>query len=299
MAASRRRAIGPGAPLDTDRFFILCPNVLGGSGGSTGPRSLDPATGRPYGLRFPVVTVADMVAAQIGLMDALGIARIHAVVGGCLGGFQTLEWMIQAPDRIGRAVVISATPRTSAHSTALFSVLRAALMSDPAWNGGDYYEGPPPDAGLGLLGITGALFWMSRETLQRKFGCATIDDRPVRYTLEPDFAVEGFLDTVRLNATRGNLDANSLIYLTRAVDYFDVARDHGSVAAALAGQTAPVLLVSYGTDWRYPPDEVDAIRLALPARVQAHHAVLDSPVGHGAFLYDFANLAPILRDFLA
>jgi homoserine O-acetyltransferase len=293
------QAVGPGLAIDTDRFFVICPNVLGSFGGSTGPMSLDPATGRPYGMRFPVVTIADMVAAQRSLLDALGIARLHAIVGGCMGGFQALEWMSRFPGRVGSTVLISATARTNTHNTALWSVLRAAIMSDPAWNGGDYYDGPAPDAGLGLLAMTGALFWMSRDALQDKFGLRTIENRPLRYTLEPEFAIEDFLARVRRNAAAGNLDANALIYLTRAIDYFDLSREAGSVAAALAGYASPLLLISYATDWRYPPQEMEEIRAALvPRGIPVRHVTLDSPIGHGAFLYDFKSLEPVLADFL-
>ncbi|MBZ6074817.1 homoserine O-acetyltransferase MetX [Microvirga puerhi] len=294
------QAIGPGRAIDTDRFFVICPNVLGSFGGSTGPMSRDPATGRAYGMRFPVITIADMVAAQRQLIAALGIERLHAIVGGCMGGFQAFEWMSRHPECVGSAVVISATARTNTHNTALWSVLRAALMSDPAWNDGDYYDGPSPDAGLGLLAMTGALFWMSREALHEKFGLRTIENRPLRYTLEPEFAIEEFLARVRRNAGAGNLDANALIYLTRAIDYFDLSREYDTVAEALARYTSPLLLVSYATDWRYPSQEMNEIREALePRSVPVRHEILDSPIGHGAFLYDFNGLEPILRTFLS
>ncbi|MCB8822130.1 homoserine O-acetyltransferase MetX [Microvirga rosea] len=293
------QAIGPGLAIDTDRFFVICPNVIGSFGGSTGPMSPDPTTGRPYGMRFPVITIADMVAAQRQLLNQIGITRLYAVIGGCMGGFQALEWMSKYPDQVESSVLISATARTSTHNTALWSVLRAALTSDPAWNRGDYYDGPPPNAGLGLLAMTGALFWMSRDTLQSKFGLRTIEDRPLRYTLEPEFAIEEFLARVHHNASAGNLDANALIYLTRAIDYFDLSREYGSVAAALGRFTSPLLLVSYSADWRYPPQEMDEIRVALaPRAVPVRHEVLNSAIGHGAFLYDFASLEPLLADFL-
>ncbi|WP_157961577.1 homoserine O-acetyltransferase MetX [Acuticoccus kandeliae] len=290
-------AIGPGRALDTDRFCVIAPNAVGGAF-STGPHSPDPATGAPYGLRFPVLTIADMARAGIGLADALGIERVHALVGGCFGGFQILEWLAQAPERVGSAAIISATARTSAHNLALFSVLRAAIMSDPAFRGGDYYDAGQPAAGLGLLAMTGALHWMGRDTWERRFGTAPLRPGPPRYTLEPDFAVDGFLAEVGANASRGTLDANSLLYLTRAIDYFDMARDHGSLEAALAGAHAPVLLVSYETDWRYPPAEMAEIGAALPEATPCRHLVLASGIGHGAFLYEFASLEPHLRAFI-
>lgn len=290
-------AIGPGKAIDTDRFFVIVPNVIGGSGGSTGPGSDNPATGRPYGLDFPVVTVADMAQAHLALLDHFGIDRLHGTVGGCLGGFQVMEILAAAPKRAGKAVIISATARTSAHNTALWAVLRAAIRSDPNWRGGDYYGGAAPSDGLGLLAMTGALFWMSREGLEQRFGVVTLTQEP-RYTLEPDFAVEAFLNTVKANAGMGRLDANSLIYLTRAIDYFDLARDAGSLAQALQGVCDPVLLVSYASDWRYPAAEMAEIAEALPAGTTCDHVELDSPMGHGAFLYQFESLEPVLRRFL-
>ncbi len=290
-------AIGPGRALDTDRFCVICVGVLGGTDG-TGPGSIAPETGRPYGLRFPVVTIGDMVSAQAGLLDLLGISRLHAMVGGCMGGNQVLEWLCRHPARTGRAVVISATPRVSTHTLALWSVLRAAAMSDPAWNGGDYYDRAAPDAGMGLLATIGVLFWMTRATLDAKFGLRTGGDVPVRPTLEPQFAVEHFLRAVHANAA-GRLDANTLIYLTRAMDLFDLTRDGTPLSEHLAGVRDPVLLVSYRHDWRYPPEEMAEIEQALAqAGAPCRHVTLDNAGGHGAFLFDFASLAPILADFM-
>ncbi|MBD8891266.1 homoserine O-acetyltransferase MetX [Roseibium litorale] len=290
-------AIGPGKAIDTDRYFVIVPNVLGGAGGTTSPAAQNPSTGRPYGLSFPVITLADMAKMHAALLDALGIEQLHATIGGCLGGFQVLEMLAACPARTGKSVIISATARTSAHNTALWAVLRAALMSDPNWRGGDYYNGPGPSAGLGLLAMTGALFWMSRETLERRFGIAPVSGVP-RYTMEPDFAVEQFLNSVKENASKGRLDANSLIYLTRAIDYFDLARDAGSLQLALKGVQNPVLLVSYASDWRYPVEEMAEIAKALPENVPHQHLTLESTMGHGAFLYEFESLRPALSEFL-
>jgi len=291
-------AIGPGKPLDTNRYFVVCPNVLGGSGGTTGPATQDVAIGRAYGSRFPVVTIGDMAELQRLFLDELGIERLHAVVGGCMGGFQAMEWLVRDPDRVGRAVLISATPQTTTHNLALWSVLRTLLQSDPQFRSGDYYDGPAPDIGTGLLAMVGALFWMSPETLQQRFGLRTASGRPPRYTIEPEFAIEQFLHGIRQNAA-GRIDANSFIHLTRAIDYFDLSRDHGSVERAFDRANMPVLLVSYRSDWRYPPEEIEELHAALQrAGLPSRHVVLDSPVGHGAFLYDFAGLAPILAEFI-
>jgi len=291
--------IGPGKAMDTDRWCIICPNALGSYGGSSGPASSDPKTGRPYGMRFPIATIADSVASQVHLADHLGIRRFHGIAGGCFGGFQVLEWMARHGDRVGRAVVITATPRTSAHNLALWSVLRDAIRSDPNWKGGDYYDGPPPDAGLGLMAKFGALFWMNRQTYEQKFGLQHLAGKVPAYGFEPEFEAEAFLENVGRNAA-GRMDANSLLYLTRAVDYFDMTRGHGSLRDVFANYRSPTLLVSYAKDWRYPAEEMAEIATVLEAvGAPTHHMTLDSPGGHGSFLYDTAGLTPLLGDFLA
>lgn len=291
-------AIGPGKAIDTDRYFVVSPNALGSYGGSTSAASIDPESNRAYGSRFPVVTIADSVESQVWLADELGIEKYHAIAGGCFGGFQALEWMARHPDRVGASIVISATPRTSAHNTALWSVLRAAIRSDANWNGGDYYDGNPPDAGLGLAAQFGALFWMSRNVFEEKFGLRRVAGDTPDYGFEAEYEVEAFLEGVGRNAA-GRIDANALIYLTRAIDYFDMSRGHASLADAFACYTAPTLLVSYSNDWRYPAEDMQEIAEALAASGSpCRHETLDSPAGHGGFLYDTERLSPILRNFL-
>ena len=292
-------AVGPGKMIDTDRYFVVSPNVLGGGNGSTGPRSTDPHTGRPYGMRLPMVTIGDMVESQAHLADVLSIDAFHAVVGGCMGGFQALEWMARYPERTRRTIIISATPRVSTHTIALWSVMRRAIRSDPNWNGGDYYAGAAPDAGMGLLATFGALYWMSRDVLAEKYGLRTVADRDLGFSLESEFAVEAFLDQVACNA-QGKFDANTLIYLTRAMDYFDLDRSYGSLTQAFAAVTSPTLLVSYETDWRYPPAEMNEIADALrTVGACVRHEVLNSRYGHGAFLCDVSGLTPVITEFLA
>lgn len=292
--------IGPGKAIDTDRWCVVCPNALGGWGGSSGPMTEDPQSGRPYGMRFPVVTVGDNVAAVEALADRLGIARFHAAIGGCFGGFQVYEWMARRPARIGRAMALAATPRTSAHNTALWTVLRAAITADPNWADGDYYDGPAPSTGVELLAKIGALFWMSRDAMQARFGLKRLPDAAAgpQWGFAPETEVEAFFAAVGRNAV-GHLDANSLLYLTRAIDYFDLGRD-ADLGSAFAGWSGPTHLVAYAGDWRYPAEEMREIEHALagngtPCRLE----VLDSPLGHGAFLYDPPSIAPTLAAFLA
>jgi homoserine O-acetyltransferase len=292
-------AIGPGKPIDTDRWFVVCPNALGGWGGSSGPATPDPRTGRPYGMRFPVCSVGDNVAAQAALAGRLGIGRFRAAVGGCFGGFQVYEWMARRPHMLDRAAAITATPRTSAHNTALWSVLRAAIASDPAWAGGDYYDGAGPRAGLELMAKIGALFWFSRETLETKFGRHRLPDADPdpQWGFAPETELEAFFASVGKSAA-GRLDANGLLYLTRAIDYFDMARGR-RLAEAFARWRGETLLVAYRSDWRYPAAEMAEVADALaevgaPCRLE----VLDSAAGHGAFLHDMTALGPLLADFL-
>lgn len=291
-------AIGPGKTIDTDRHFVVCSNVLGGCGGSTGPATPDPRTGRPYGTSFPVVTIADMVEAQRRLLESLGIRKLDAVVGGCMGGFQALEWVRRYPRRVRRAVVIGATAATSAHTLALWRLLRRAIMSDPDWNQGDYYESKGPGRGLGLAMTFGLLIWMGRDRLQSRFERRLADRDDFSYSFDADFAVESFFESVEASADH-RFDANSLLYLTRAMDYFDLARGYPSLQEALKSVLAEVLLVSYEQDWRYPPAEMESLRAALAANgVSVEHVTLTSDFGHGAFLYDAASLSPTVDRFL-
>jgi len=287
-------AIGPGRMLDTGRYFVICADTLA-AGQSTGPASPDPDTGEPYGLRFPVVTVRDMVRAHHQLIARLGIERLHAVIGGCFGGQQAIEWAIQYPEVTGRAVVITTTPATSAHSIAIFSVMRRLIRGDPAWNEGDYYGQSFPLAGLGAAIAAAVPLWMSAEAMDARFGRRTSGPA---YTLAEEFEVEAFIGRLAAQAGR-QLDPNGLMYLTRAVEYFDLERTYGDLKLALAPVRARTLFVSYGRDWRYPAAETDRMhQVLLAAGRDSAHAVLDSPLGHGAFLFDVPGLAPAVSGFL-
>lgn len=287
--------IGPGKALDTDRWCVLCINCLGGCHGSTGPGSPDPRTGKPYGLRFPVITIADIVDAQKLLLDHLGVGRLQAVIGGCMGGFQVLEWLLRHPERVASAVAISTAMQTSAHTLALWEVVRQAIMCDPHFAGGDYYNGPGPRTGMGLASMFGMLTWMDHAIMERKFGRTRLTGRT--FSLEPEFAIQHFFARLRENAG-GGLDPNSLIYLTRAMDYFDLPA-RAEPSSLFAGRTQPVLLLSYATDWRYPPQETERLRAALcAAGMPCTHHTLDSPFGHGAFHCDPAGSADPIGKFL-
>ncbi len=290
--------VGPSLAIDTDKYFVVSTNALGGFSGSTSPASLNPETGQPYGTNFPIITIADMVDAQRHLAEHLGIPFFHTVIGGCMGGFMVLEWLCRYPQSVNRAVLISTSPKVSVYTQAMWAVMRKAIQLDPSWNKGQYYGGDVPRAGLGLMAQIGALFWMGHETMEKKFNSLPIQDGQAHYSLGPDFEIETFLDGVGDRAS-DRIDANSLLYLMRAMDYFDLARDYGSLENALGGTRGEALLVSYGSDWRYPPSQLDLVRLALEKiGAKVEHQILDSDFGHGAFVYDTNTLAPILTNFL-
>jgi len=296
-------AIGPGKLLDTNRYFVICADALA-AGGSTRPASVEEATGRRYAMRFPVITVRDMVNLQHLLIERLGIARLHAVIGGCLGGQQAIEWAICHPEVIQNAVVITTTPATSAHSIAIFAVMRHLIRADPDWRAGDYYGTSFPRAGLNAAVAAAVPLWMSREAMEQRFGRRTAshkeheEEATYSYTLESEFEVESFIDALVARA-RHELDPNGLMYLMRAVEYFDLEHEYGDLAQAFKPVTARVLFVSYRRDWRYPAAETDRMHRALAAAGgDSRHRVLDSQLGHGAFLFDVPGLAAEVTSFL-
>lgn len=292
------QTVGPGKAIDTNKYYVVCSNVLGGFGGSTGPASLDPATGRPFGLSFPVITMADMVQAQVRLADHLGIERFACVMGGCMGGFQVLEWLASHPARLGSAVVISSAARVSAHTLALWEVIREAIKRDPAFKGGDYYGGDGPRSGMGLTTMFGMMIWMSKEVMEQRFGLNTIGERPPELSLEPQFAIQDFFQKLGQGGG-GEIDPNSLIYLTKAMDFFDLSRGREDLSQAFEGCGAKALLVSYNSDWRYPPsDSEELCQAMLQAGMEARHLELQSDFGHGAFIYDTQGVGKAIADFL-
>ncbi len=225
------RMVGPGKPIDTDRFFVICANVLGSCMGSTGPASTNPATGRPWGMGFPVITIRDMVRAQALLLDHLGVARLHAVVGGSMGGMQALSWAATFPDRVTAAVVIASTARHSAQNIAFHEVGRQAVMADPRWNGGDYYAtGDPPTAGLAVARMAAHITYLSEAGLTAKFGRKLQARETKTFGFDADFQVESYLRHQGISFV-DRFDANSYLYITRAMDYFDLAEEHGGLLA--------------------------------------------------------------------
>ena len=249
------RMVGPGKPIDTDRYFVICANVIGSCMGSTGPASLAP-DGEPWGMRFPVITIRDMVRGHVALLDALGIGRLHAAVGGSMGGMQALSLAANFPDRANAVLVLASTARHSAQNIAFHEVGRQAIMADPEWRDGDYYgHGKGPEKGLSVARMAAHITYLSEAGLTAKFGRRLQDRSEKTFGFDADFQIESYLRYQGL-AFSDRFDANSYLYITRAMDYFDLAEEHGGLLAqAFAGSQARFCLVSFDTDWLYPTAE--------------------------------------------
>jgi homoserine O-acetyltransferase len=293
------RLVGPGRPIDPARHFIVCANVLGGCSGTTGPTSADPVTGTPYAMAFPVITIGDMVAVQAALLDFLGVDQLLAVVGGSMGGMQALAWAAAHPARVRAVVAIAAAARHSAQNIAFHEVGRQAIMADPAWQGGNYPLGSPPAAGLAVARMAAHITYLSQEGLTEKFGRRLQDRDTVSFGFDADFQVESYLRHQGLTFVE-RFDANSYLYITRAMDYFDLAAAHGGVlAAAFTGTRTRFALISFTSDWLYPTAESRRVVRALNAAGAAVSFVeLDSPYGHDAFLLDTPEMNRVIDGFL-
>lgn len=293
--------IGPGKALDTDRFFLVCCNVLGGCQGSTGPASPHPNDGRPYGSRFPVVSIRDMVRAQRAVADHLGVDRWLTVIGGSMGGMQVLEWGVLYPGRVRSLIPIATAAAASAQQIAWSAVGRMAVTNDPAWRGGDYYEAGPgegPHAGLALARQIAQIHYRSEVVFQERYGrelLAPLDG----FTLDMKFQVESYLDYHGAKLVR-RFDANSYLLLNKAMDLHDLSRGRGSLEAAMGRIDVPVCTMSINSDTLYPPYQQCAIRDALAARgTPVTHVDIDSPHGHDAFLLEFEQVGSAVAKFLA
>jgi len=291
---------GPGKVLDTDRYFLIATNVLGGCMGSSGPKEIDPATGQPWGLSFPVITVADMVRAQKRLIDHLGIETLFAVIGGSMGGMQVLEWAAAYPDRVFAAVPIATAARHSAQNIAFHEVGRQAIMADPDWCQGNYLiQGRNPSRGLAVARMAAHITYLSEPALHRKFGRQLRNREAVTYGFDADFEVESYLRH-QGSSFVDRFDANSYLYITRACDYFDLAAEHGGVLAnAFRGTRTRFCVISFTSDWLYPTSENRAIVHALnAAAANVSFVEVETDKGHDAFLLDEPEFFATLRGFL-
>ena len=292
--------VGSGKPIDTDRFFVICANVLGGCLGTTGPASINPATGRVYGLDFPVVTIPDMVRSQVALVDHLGIQQLFLVIGGSMGGMQVLDWAAHWPDKVFAAMPIATGARHSSQNIAFHEVGRQAVMADPDWRGGRYDEaGVSPKKGLAVARMAAHITYMSELSLHQKFGRRLQDREAITFGFDSDFQIESYL---RHQGTSfvDRFDANSYLYVTRAMDYFDLAAEHGGVLAkAFAGTKTRFCVMSFTSDWLFPTVQSREVVHALNAAgASVSFSEIVSDFGHDAFLLDEPEMLAIARGFI-
>jgi len=291
--------VGPGRPVDTDEHFVVCSNVLGGCSGSTGPASVDSETDRPYGMRFPIITIRDMVRTQKQLLDNLGVRRLEVVIGGSIGGQQALEWAVEFPDFVEKAVPVAATGALGPQGLGMSEIGRRAIMADPDWQGGDYYgTGRSPETGLAIARMAGMLTYQSAEGQWERFGREEATRPALHEEFGGRFEVESYLHYQGRDLT-GRFDANSYLYLTRAMDLYDVGAGYASHEEAYEHIQAEVLFVGISSDWLFPAREVRAAaELAKAAGAEVHYEEIESPNGHDAFLKDWDELKAAVGPFL-
>ncbi len=292
--------VGPGKGIDTENFFVICSNIVGGCMGSTGPGSVNPKTGKPYGIDFPVITMGDMVRAQKALMDHLGIEKILSVIGGSLGGMQVLEWCVRYPRMVISAIPLATTTKHSALAIAFNEVARQAIMADPNWTGGNYYSGEKPDLGLAVARMIGHITYLSDESMRQKFGRRLQEKSDFSYDFSADFQVESYL---RYQGTKfvERFDANSFLYITKAADYFDLERQYGdgSLVKAFSEVASKFLVVSFTSDWLYPTYQSKTMVKAMKKNgIDVSFCEIEAECGHDAFLLPNDRLTGLIRGFL-
>lgn len=289
--------IGPGKAFDTDKYFVICSNVIGGCKGSSGPNSIDPKTGAPYGLSFPIVTIKDMVHAQKRLIDHLGIDKLLSVCGGSMGGMQALQWPVLYPDNVISCIPIATTYKHSAQQIAFDEVARQAIMADPKWNEGDYYEKDHPSAGLAVARMIGHITYMSNDSMEHKFG-RDLKKEALGYEFTSEFEVEGYL-RYRGDTFVKRFDANSYLYVTKAMDYYDLQQDK-TLYHAFKDVTSRFLVVAFSSDWLYPPFQSKEIVKALKMNgLDVTYCEVSSDYGHDAFLLEFDEETKLIKHFLS
>jgi len=288
--------VGPGKAFDTDRYFIICSNVIGGCKGSSGPTSVHPQTGKPYGLDFPIITIKDMVQAQKHLVEHMEITRLLCVAGGSMGGMQVLEWMVSNPQMVRSAIPIATAMKSSPQQIAFNEVGRQAIMADPNWKDGHYYDGALPASGLAVARMVGHVTYMSDESMKEKFGRRLKNKRqPFKFTA--DFEVEGYL-RYRGKSFVKRFDANSYLYVTKAVDYFDMLNGK-SLKELLKGRGMEVLVIAFKSDWLYPPyQSQEMVKACKQTGLRVTYCEIDSTYGHDAFLLETAEETHLIKHFL-
>jgi homoserine O-acetyltransferase len=292
--------VGPGKGIDTDKYFVICSNILGSCKGSTGPCTYNPKTVEPFGIDFPVVTIGDMVKAQKVLLDHLGIKKILSIVGGSIGGMQVLEWCVRYPEMVVSAIPLATTTRHSALAIAFNEVARQAIMVDPNWNNGNYYSGPEPDLGLAVARMIGHITYLSDESMRLKFGRQLQDKSDISYNFDADFQVESYLRYQGAKFVQ-RFDANSFLYITKASDYYDLEKLHGNGSAvnAFSKARAKFLVVSFTSDWLYPTYQSRAMVQAMKKNgLDVSFCEIEAEWGHDAFLLPSDRLTALMKGFL-
>lgn len=288
--------IGPGKAFDTDKYFVISSNVLGGCKGTSGPNSIDPSTGKPYGLSFPIVSISDMVNAQRKLVDFLGIKKLLCVAGGSMGGMQALQWVVNYPDDVASSIPIATSYKHSAQQIAFDEVGRQAIMADPTWKGGDYYSSDPPSRGLAVARMVGHITYMSNESMDKKFGRALKNEK-LGYEFSTEFEVEGYL-RYRGDSFVKRFDANSYLYITKAMDYFDLQGDR-KLSQVFKGIKSRFLVIAFSSDWLYPPSQSKELVKALKMNgIDVTYCEITSEHGHDAFLLEFEEQTKLIKHFI-
>ena len=290
--------VGPGKAFDTEKYWVICSNIIGGCKGSTGPGSINPKTGKPFGTDFPILTIGDMVNAQKKLLDHLGITHLFSMAGGSMGGFQVLEWTLRYPEMVKSAICIASSSRLSAQGIAFNAVGRRAIITDPNWNEGHYYDTSGPIHGLAIARMVGHITYLSELSMDSRFGRKLQSADRFSYDFNTEFAVESYLRYQGHTFTE-RFDANSYIYITKAMDYYDVSRSYGPLTQAFSDVFARFLFVSYNSDWLFTTEQtLEIVRALLANDKDVSFIEIDSPYGHDAFLIEEEQLTRIIKSFL-
>ncbi|MDG2254935.1 MAG: homoserine O-acetyltransferase [Opitutaceae bacterium] len=291
--------IGPGKPIDTTRYFVVCANCIGGCQGSTGPKSIDPRTGEPYNLTFPSIAIRDMVRSQKTLLDHLKVSELYAVIGGSMGGMQVLQWAIEYPEFVKRIIPMATTWRQNAQAMAFDEVGRQAIMQDPEWKAGNYDADKGPNVGLAIARMMAHITYLSDRSMNRKFGRKRQEGKDKRNSFDIEFEVESYL-RYQAESFINRFDANTYLYFTRALGYFDLASAYGSLDLAFQNLKCKALSIAFTTDWLFPPEQNREIVLAMLRQgIEASYIQLDIDLGHDSFLVDSPELFSLVRDFIA
>ena len=290
--------IGPDKAFDTNKYFVISSNFLGGCKGTTGPSSINPETGKPYGISFPVITIEDMVKVQKKLVDFFGIKKLLSIAGGSMGGMQALEWSIQYPEMVQSCIVIASASRLSAQNIAFNEVGRNAIISDPNWNNGDYYDSESPSTGLAIARMIGHITYLSEESMHQKFGRRLQNKLKPDFNFDINFQVESYLRHQGQSFV-DRFDANSYLFITKAMDYFDLHQKYGSLAHAFKDSKSKFLFITFSTDWLFAPEELkNTARTLMSLEKEVTYCNIDSPYGHDSFLLEVEDQTNIVKNFL-